>query len=107
MSEIPFVGLTGGVGSGKSTALSALQRLGAATLSTDAVVHDLYASDAVRAAVVERFGPAVAPGGSVDRTALAARAFAFNHDQAMAAGGRGLQRAVDAAVAAQRADGAA
>lgn len=33
--------------------------------------------------------------------ALAARAFAFNHDQAMAAGGRGLQRAVNAAVAAR------
>ena len=35
--------------------------------------------------------------------ALAARAFAFNHDQAMADGGRGLQRAVNAAVAARRA----
>jgi hypothetical protein len=34
--------------------------------------------------------------------ALAARAFAFNHDQAMAGGGRGLQRAVNAAVAATR-----
>jgi uncharacterized protein YndB with AHSA1/START domain len=38
--------------------------------------------------------------------ALAARAFAFNHDQAMAGGGRGLQRAVNAAVAARRASGA-
>lgn len=35
--------------------------------------------------------------------ALAARAFAFNHDQAMAGGGRGLQRAVSAAVAAGQA----
>jgi dephospho-CoA kinase len=82
VSDIPFVGLTGGVGSGKSTALSALERLGAATLSTDAVVHDLYASDAVRDAVVERFGPSVAPGGSVDRAALAARAFATPEDRA-------------------------
>ena len=69
MTPVPFVGLTGGVGAGKSTALAELERLGAATLSTDAVVHDLYGSDEVRAAVVERFGPEVAPNGRVDRAA--------------------------------------
>jgi dephospho-CoA kinase len=68
---VPFVGLTGGIGSGKSTALAALGRLGAATLSTDAVVHELYGSSTVRDAVVERFGADVAPGGVVDRSALA------------------------------------
>jgi len=73
---VPFVGLTGGLGAGKSTALAALQRLGAVTLSTDAVVHELYASDAVHDAVVERWGPEVAPGDSVDRGAVAKRAFA-------------------------------
>ncbi len=72
---VPFIGLTGGIGAGKSTALEALERLGAAVLSTDAVVHELYASDEVRDAVVERFGPEVAPGGVVDRGALASRAF--------------------------------
>ena len=82
MTEVPFVGLTGGVGSGKSTALEVLERLGASTLSTDAVVHDLYASDEVRDAVVERFGPAVARDGAVDRAALAARAFATPEDRA-------------------------
>jgi len=82
VTAVPFVGLTGGVGAGKSTALSALERLGAATLSTDAVVHDLYASDAVRAAVVERFGPDVAPNGAVDRATLATRAFATPEDRA-------------------------
>jgi dephospho-CoA kinase len=76
VTPVPFVGLTGGVGAGKSTALAELHRLGAATLSTDAVVHDLYASDAVRDAVVERFGPEVAPDGKVDRAELATRAFA-------------------------------
>jgi dephospho-CoA kinase len=70
------IGLTGGIGAGKSTALDALERLGAAVLSTDAVVHELYASDEVRDAVVERFGPEVAPDGVVDRGALASRAFA-------------------------------
>ncbi len=75
--QVPFVGLTGGMGAGKSTALAALQRLGAAVLSTDAVVHDLYAHDhALRAAVVERWGPEAAPGGVVDRAAIARRAFA-------------------------------
>jgi dephospho-CoA kinase len=73
---VPFVGLTGGLGSGKSTALAALSRLGAATLSTDAVVHDLYATDTVRAAVVERWGAGVAPDGTVDRGAVARHAFA-------------------------------
>ncbi|HEY3774299.1 MAG TPA: dephospho-CoA kinase [Solirubrobacteraceae bacterium] len=78
---VPFIGLTGGIGAGKSTALAALERLGAATLSTDAVVHSLYETDAVRALVVERFGEEVAPGGVVDRAALAARAFATEEDR--------------------------
>ncbi|WP_249009951.1 dephospho-CoA kinase [Conexibacter sp. DBS9H8] len=73
---IPFVGLTGGIGSGKSAALAAFERLGAATLSTDAVVHDLYRSAAVRAAVVGRLGTDVAPDGRVDRDRLAAAVFA-------------------------------
>ena len=59
----PFVGLTGGIGAGKSEALAALARLGAATLSTDAVVHELYADPEVRDAVVARWGADVAPGG--------------------------------------------
>jgi dephospho-CoA kinase len=71
----PLVGLTGGIGAGKSEALAALERLGAATLSTDAVVHELYADPEVAGAVVERWGPEVAPGGVVDRGAVARRAF--------------------------------
>ncbi|HEX8119832.1 MAG TPA: dephospho-CoA kinase [Solirubrobacteraceae bacterium] len=78
---VPFVGLTGGLGAGKSTALSALERLGAATLSTDAVVHELYETDDVRDAVVGRWGEEVAPGGSVDRSAVARRAFATTDDR--------------------------
>ena len=51
--------------------------MGASTLSSDAVVHGLYARPDVIAAVTERFGPDVLrPDGSVDRTALGARAFA-------------------------------
>lgn len=73
---VPFVGLTGGMGAGKSTALAALERLGAAVLSTDAIVHELYGDDRVRRAVVERWGPDVARNGAIDRAAVAARAFA-------------------------------
>jgi dephospho-CoA kinase len=62
-----FVGLTGGIGAGKSEALAAFERLGAATLSTDRVAHDLLDDDEVRAALVERWGEEIAPGGSVDR----------------------------------------
>jgi len=78
---VPFVGLTGGLGAGKSTALAALERLGAATLSTDAVVHELYATADVRDAVVERWGADMAPDGVVDRSAVARRAFATPEDR--------------------------
>jgi dephospho-CoA kinase len=64
------------MGAGKSTAMKALEGLGAQVLSTDAVVHQLYGDRKVRDAVVARWGPEVAPGGVVDRTAVAARAFA-------------------------------
>ena len=73
---VPWIGLTGGIGAGKSTALAALARLGAATLSTDAVVHALYESAEVRDAVAERFGPDVVRDGTVNRPALARAAFA-------------------------------
>jgi dephospho-CoA kinase len=72
----PFVGLTGGLGAGKSEALRALGELGAATLSTDSVVHELLANDdELRRLLVERLGPEVAPGGRLDRGAIAERVF--------------------------------
>ncbi len=73
---IPFIGLTGGIGAGKSTALDALQRLGADCLSTDRVVHELYESPEVRDAVVARFGPDTVSDGVIDRPAVARAAFA-------------------------------
>ncbi len=78
---VPFVGLTGGMGSGKSTALEALRRLGADVISSDAVVHELYEGEQLRDAVVTRFGAEVAPGGVVDRAAVARRAFATEEDR--------------------------
>jgi dephospho-CoA kinase len=78
---VPFIGLTGGIGAGKSTALEVLERLGAVSLSTDRVVHELYESDEVRARVHERFGDSVMNGGAVDRSALARVAFATDEDR--------------------------
>ncbi len=79
---MPLVGLTGGMGAGKSTALAALERLGAAVLSTDAIVHELYAGERLRDAVVARWGDEVAPGGTVDRSAVAERVFTRAEDRA-------------------------
>ncbi len=75
MAGVPFVGLTGGLGAGKSEALRALGELGAATLSTDAVVHELLASDELRDLVVARLGDEVAPDGTLDRSLIAQRVF--------------------------------
>lgn len=71
-----FIGLTGGIGAGKSAALAAFERAGAAVLSTDQVAHDLLDRDDVRALLVERWGEEVAPGGAVDRTRVAEIVFA-------------------------------
>jgi dephospho-CoA kinase len=73
--RVPFVGLTGGLGAGKSEALRALGELGAATLSSDAVVHELLATDELRELVVERLGPEVAVDGALDRSRIAERIF--------------------------------
>jgi dephospho-CoA kinase len=75
MARTTFVGLTGGIGAGKSEALRALERLGAATLSADAVTHELLQTDEVRDLLVETLGPEVAPDGQIDRSAVAARVF--------------------------------
>jgi dephospho-CoA kinase len=69
------VGLTGGLGAGKSEALRTLAELGAATLSTDAVVHELLARDELRDIVVARLGEEVAPEGRLDRSLIAERVF--------------------------------
>jgi dephospho-CoA kinase len=66
-----FVGLTGGIGAGKSETLAACERLGAAVLSTDAVVHELLGTDEVRDLLVERWGERVTADGTIDRAAVA------------------------------------
>jgi dephospho-CoA kinase len=72
-ADVVAVGLTGGIGAGKSTALGFLGACGALTLSADEEVHRLYQREHVVRALAERFGSGVlALGGQVDRRALAA-----------------------------------
>ena len=71
------VAITGGIGAGKTEALKAFGRHGAATLSSDEVVHRLFREQDVKRAVVERLGPGVlGEGGEVDRARVAAIVFA-------------------------------
>lgn len=67
MARPSLIGLTGGVAAGKSVALDIFRELGAETLSTDAVTHELLGTPEVRDALVERWGEDVAPGGEVAR----------------------------------------
>jgi dephospho-CoA kinase len=71
------VGLTGGIGSGKSTVARLLQKLGATVIDADVVAREVVEPGTpTLAAVAERFGPdVVRPDGSLDRAALAAIVF--------------------------------
>jgi dephospho-CoA kinase len=70
------IGLTGGIAAGKSEALAAFDRLGVATLSSDAVVHELLESDELQALLVGRWGPEIAPEGKIDRARIGEIVFA-------------------------------
>ena len=70
------IGLTGGIAAGKSEALKAFGRLGAETLSSDAVVHELLEGEPLLGHLAERWGPEVAPDGRVDRALIGEIVFA-------------------------------
>lgn len=72
------VGLTGGIGSGKSSVADLFVELGAALVDTDAIAHELTGPDgAAMPALLAEFGPAVAgPDGALDRAAMRQRVFA-------------------------------
>jgi dephospho-CoA kinase len=77
-----FVGLTGGIGAGKSETLAAFERRGVPVLSTDKVAHDILDDNHVREALVERWGDEVAPGGTVDRNKVGEIVFADREELA-------------------------
>lgn len=72
------VGLTGGIGSGKSTVLAMLAQLGAATIDADAISRTTTAAGgAAIAAITEKFGAEfITPEGALDRERMRAHAYA-------------------------------
>ncbi len=83
MTRPVAVAITGGVGAGKSEALAAFARHGAATVSSDEIVHHLLQRDDVRERVVGRMGNGVVgPDGRLDRGAIAT--VVFNDRDALA-----------------------
>jgi dephospho-CoA kinase len=72
------VAITGGIGAGKTEALRSFARLGAATVSSDEIVHHLLRSDEeVKRAIVERLGDGVlSETGEIDRGRVAEHVFA-------------------------------
>jgi dephospho-CoA kinase len=97
-----FIGLTGGIGSGKSEALAACQRAGAAVLSSDQIVHDLLQTGEVKELLAARWGDAVLSGGMIDRGAVAQ--IVFNKPDELQWLERNLFPLVGAETAAWRAD---
>jgi dephospho-CoA kinase len=67
-SATAFIGLTGAIAAGKSEALSAFRRLGAATLSSDDVTHELLDDPEVRDRLVDRWGEGVIADGRTARS---------------------------------------
>ena len=67
------VAITGGIGAGKSEALAAFARHGAAVVSSDQIVHRLLREDdQVRRALLDRFGERILDeAGQIDRAAIA------------------------------------
>lgn len=70
------IGLTGGIAAGKSEALKAFARLGAATLSSDAVVHELLEGELLRERLAQRWGPEVIAEDGVNRAKIGEIVFA-------------------------------
>src|SRR4051794_5395146 len=76
LNAVPvLIGLTGGVAAGKSEALSAFAQHDAATLSTDAVVHELLGEPEVHDGLVDRWGGRVVTDGRIDRGEVGAIVF--------------------------------
>lgn len=83
MTNIFKLGLTGGIGSGKSTVARMLADLGATVLDADAISRSVTApGGAAIPAIAQAFGPQmIAPDGSMDRAAMRALVFAQPHER--------------------------
>lgn len=70
-----IIGITGGSGCGKSTALKAITALGGTVLDCDAIYHRLLETDASLLAAIETAFPGTVADGCLDRKALGAIVF--------------------------------
>ena len=77
MNTIHHIGLTGGIGSGKSTVASLLAELGAAIIDADAISKNLTAPGGrAIGAIAQIFGPGmIMADGAMDRTAMREKVF--------------------------------
>lgn len=70
------VAITGGIGAGKSEALRAFERHGAAVISSDEIVHDLLRTDSgVQSAILSRWPQVAGRDGEIDRDRVASVVF--------------------------------
>jgi len=72
---LTLIGLTGGSGTGKTTALLELEKFGALTIDCDAVYHELLENDRQLLGELEEAFPGTVAGGRLERKALGARVF--------------------------------
>jgi dephospho-CoA kinase len=100
---VPAVGLTGGIGSGKSTVADLLVQRGAVLIDADRIAREVVLPDGPAfGPLVERFGPGIlTPEGTVDRAALAA--IVFPDPEALAALNAITHPAIGAVMAERRA----
>ncbi len=69
------IGLTGGIGSGKSTVATLFQKWGAEILDADAIVHSILDRPSLQKKLISEWGREIAPEGRIDRARLATLAF--------------------------------
>ena len=76
--HVPFVGLTGGIGSGKTAVSDQLAQLGAGVIDTDLIAHQITAPNGTAIPLIEKqFGPEfIDPSGALDREKMRSLVFA-------------------------------
>lgn len=77
LSEIYIIGITGGTGSGKTSALRALGKLGALTLDCDAIYHQLLAENTGLKSELEARFTGITENGEIDRKQLSGKVFGY------------------------------
>lgn len=76
MLKLVKIAITGGVASGKTSVCQFFQELGAFTVNTDSIVHELLLSDIdLEKNIVRHFGFEVLKNGKLDRRVIAEKAF--------------------------------